>query len=316
MLDDADLHALAARLVAVAGVVGVTLGGSRAREQAHVDSDVDLGLYYRPGLDLDALGALAREVAGPDTAVTAPGGWEPWVDGGAWLNIAGLAMDWIYRALARARASWTAAQRGAVDFYTKVGHPLGVAGFAYAGEIALARVLADPTGELGALHQQARTYPPALREALVQRLWEADFLLSGATKITGRGDATYVAGCVFRVVGLCAHALCAHTGRWLINEKGAIAAARLPAAPPGFEDRAHHLLGHLDTTATELGRACTRPRCWLTRCAPPARESQHNSLPAQAAAARRRRPSTSSRRSAVDPRCGTALWHQPVGPRD
>ena len=253
MLDDADLAALAARLTAVPGVVGVTLGGSRARGEAHVDSDVDLGLYYRPGLDLTALGALAREVAGPEATVTAPGGWGPWVDGGAWLSIAGIAVDWIYRNVDRVRASWAAAQRGAVDFHVQVGHPLGVTGFAYAGEIALARVLADPTGELAALHQQTQVYPPALREALVQRLWEADFLLSGAAKVIERGDATYVAGCAFRVVGLCAHALCAHAGRWLINEKGAIASTgRLPGAPSGFEQRAHHLLGHLGTTTTEL----------------------------------------------------------------
>lgn len=54
------------------------LGGSRARG-THLDSsDVDLGLYYRPPLDVDALGTLARGLSGPDAAVTRPGGWGPW----------------------------------------------------------------------------------------------------------------------------------------------------------------------------------------------------------------------------------------------
>lgn len=210
-------------------------------------------MYYRPGLDIAALVALAREVGGPDAEVTAPGVWGPWVDGGAWLSIDGIAVDWIYRDVDRVHASWETAQRGQVDFGFQIGHPLGVPGFAYAGEIALARVLADPTGELGTLHRQTRAYPPALREALVERLWEADFLLAGAAKVLARADAAYVAGCLFRVVGLCAHALCAHAGRWLVNEKGAVASAgRLPGSPPGFERRAHRLLGHLGTSPAQL----------------------------------------------------------------
>jgi hypothetical protein len=78
-----DAAALAARLVQVPGIVAVTLGGSRARGEHTPESDVDLGLYYRPPLDTGALGDLARAVAGPDAAVTLPGEWGPWVDGGA-----------------------------------------------------------------------------------------------------------------------------------------------------------------------------------------------------------------------------------------
>lgn len=252
-LDEQDLRALAARMAAVPGVVGVTLGGSRARGEHHVESDVDLGVYYRPGLDITALGALARDVAGPEAEVTAPGGWGPWVDGGGWLDVDGVAVDWIYREVDRVRASWAAAQRGEVDFAFQVGHPLGFPGFAYAGEIALAKVLTDPTGELGALHAQTRAYPPALRQALVEQLWEADFLLAGAAKVVARADAAYVAGCLFRAIGLCAHTLHAHAGRWLVNEKGAVTAAgALTGAPAGFSQRAHHLLGHLGTTPARL----------------------------------------------------------------
>lgn len=88
---DLWLAELAARLVRAPGVVGVALGGSRARS-AHADeSDYDLGVYYQRPLDTDALGELARAVAGPGARVTEPGGWGPWVDGGAWLRINGAA---------------------------------------------------------------------------------------------------------------------------------------------------------------------------------------------------------------------------------
>ncbi len=252
-----QLAALAARLVEVPGVVAVTLGGSRARGEHTPESDVDLGLYYRPPLDVAALGALARDVAGPRARVTAPGQWGPWVDGGGWLTVAETAVDWLYRHLDRVHASWEDAEAGRCDWHTQTGHPLGVPGFAYAGEVALGVVLADPSGELTELRGRMSAYPPRLAEVLVERLWEAEFLVGGARKAVHRGDAAYVAGCLFRVVGLCAHALHARAGRWLVNEKGAVTSAgRLGIAPERFAARAHGLLGHVGTTSEELAAAC------------------------------------------------------------
>lgn len=237
----------------VPGVIGVVLGGSRARGEQAADSDVDIGLYYRPPLDIDALAALARDVGGVGAQVTQPGAWGPWVDGGAWLRIDGVAVDWIYRDLDRVRSSWESAQRGEFSFHAQVGHPLGVPDFAYAGELALAVVLADATGELAALRQQMADYPAALGQALVAGLWEAEFNLTNARKAASRADAAYVAGCLFRAVLLCAHALHGRAERWLINEKGAIASAgRLPLAPAGFATRAHGVLAHLGDQPDQL----------------------------------------------------------------
>lgn len=64
---------MAHRLAEVPGVVGVMLGGSRARGEDRPESDWDLGVYYRGGLDLAALRALAGpdvEVAGPRTTLS------------------------------------------------------------------------------------------------------------------------------------------------------------------------------------------------------------------------------------------------------
>jgi hypothetical protein len=256
VISEAELHDLAARLVAVDGIVGVLLGGSRARGDHAPESDVDLGLYYRPPLDVAALGELAREVAGPGATVTEPGGWGPWVDGGGWLTVAGTDVDWLYRDLDRVRSAWADAQAGRYAFHAQVGHPLGVPDFAYAGEVALGVVLADPTGLLGRLQEETRAYPPRLADALVAGLWEASFLLDIARKAVTRRDTTYIAGCLFRVAALCAYALHGRAGRWLINEKGAVAAAgRLNLAPAGFAHQAHGLLASLGTTADELTAA-------------------------------------------------------------
>ena len=256
MISDRALSEMAERICAVPGVVAVVLGGSRAAGTQTPESDVDLGLYYRESLDVDDLGRLAVEIAGEGAAVSPVGGWGPWVDGGGWLTIDGTPVDWIYRDLDRVRECWQRAGEGQFDFHFQVGHPFGVPDFAYPGELALAVILADPTGELAALQDETQRYPTALQKALIGRLWEADFALRGARKALSRSDTTYVAGCLFRVVLLCAHALHAHAGRWLTNEKGAVrSAGRLPQAPADFEFKAAALMGHLGAGATELERS-------------------------------------------------------------
>ena len=246
---------LASRLGQIDGVVGVMLGGSRARGEHSPDSDYDIGVYYRQPLDTDALLSLAQRLAGPEATVSQPGDWGPWVDGGAWLRIDDAAVDWIYRDINRVEASWTSAQRGEFDFHAQIGHPLGVPDFAYAGEVALGVVLHDPAGRLGLLQRQAELYPSALADAVVERLWEADFLLGGLSKSVRRADPVWLGGCLFRVVMLCVHAVHSRAGRWLINEKGAVASAEnLSTAPPNFAARARALLGHPGQTVAEVGR--------------------------------------------------------------
>ncbi|GIF10832.1 nucleotidyltransferase domain-containing protein [Actinoplanes teichomyceticus] len=237
-LTDAELTGMAERLTTVAGVVGVVLGGSRARQAHTPESDTDLGVYYRAPFDTGRLGELAVEVAGEQARVTAPGEWGPWVDGGGWLRIGDHPVDWIYRDLDRVHRCWADAEQGRYEFHTQAGHPLGVPDFAYPGELALGRILADPTGELAALRRRVVVYPRPLAEALVAGLWEADFLVGLARKGVSRCDTGYVAGCLFRLAGVCAHALHGAAGQYLINEKGAVAAAgRLPGAPAKFAER-------------------------------------------------------------------------------
>ena len=251
-----DVTTMATRLVAIEGVEAVLLGGSRARGDHLPGSDYDLGLYYRPSLDVAGLGRLAREVAGPAAEVTEPGGWGPWVDGGGWLDVNGVRVDWIYRDVDRVQQAWADALAGRFAFHRQPGHQLGVPDFAYVGEVALGVVLTDRTGEVTALKRAAEVYPSALTTTLVAGLWESAFELGAAQKATARGDTVYVAGVIVHALLLCAHALHGRAGQWLINEKGAVAATgRLGVAPPDFAARCQQVLAAVGTRPDELANA-------------------------------------------------------------
>ena len=92
MLGDDTIGGIAAALAAVPGVVGVLLGGSRARGEGPPSSDVDLGIYYDG--DVPALEALAAHLTGAPVPVAGPQGRGSWVDGGAWLSVGGTPVEW------------------------------------------------------------------------------------------------------------------------------------------------------------------------------------------------------------------------------
>lgn len=254
--------ALASRLVEVPGVVAVVLGGSRAIGAHRPDSDVDLGLYYRGRLDVAALRVLAAGHADSVLGVSEPGGWGPWVDGGAWLVVDGVRVDWIYRDVDRATRIWRDCCAGRYEIGVQAGHPLGFYSHAYPAEVALCRVLADPTGEITALRSETQRYPDALAEALVGALWEPDLLLHGAESHGVSAIAPWsTAGYLFRALGVLGHALLGHHRRWITHEKRLIdAAGQLPGVPPRFAERAHAILGRLGTTGDEIAASVAEAR--------------------------------------------------------
>lgn len=250
---------MAERLTAVPGVRAVVLGGSRARGTHRPDSDWDLGLYYRGTPDVAALTALASAFQGSPVEVAGPGGWGPWVNGGAWLRVDGVPVDWILRDLDRVEAVWSDCRRGRFEVGVQPGHPLGFWSPAYPGEVALGRVLADPQGELAALQRATSDYPEPLRTALADAAWEADFLVGSAGKSAPAGDRLHVSLCLSRAFGILAQSLHAHHRTWCLNEKGALAAAAaLPKTPADFAER-------VDEALTGLGPASVRTAAAVVR---------------------------------------------------
>jgi hypothetical protein len=92
---------------------------------------------------------------------------------------------------------------------------------------------------LASLQRRCTPYPSALAEALIRSfLWEAKFSLENAQHGRGRDDPAYVAGCAFRAVACLNQSLFALNGVYLLNEKGATAAAeKLTRRPPDHAAR-------------------------------------------------------------------------------
>jgi hypothetical protein len=254
--------AMARRLVDVKGMVAVVLGGSRATGSHRPDSDVDLGLCYRGGLDVAALRVLAGLTADQVLGIAEPGGWGPWVNGGAWLVVDDVRVDWIYRDLDRVHAIWSDCRAGRYEIGVQAGHPLGFYSHMYAGEIALCRILEDPGGELAQLQGETRRYPEALAEALIAAAWEPELLLYNAASHGAKAaDTFFAAGCLFRAIGVVAHALHGHHRSWVTHDKRLVdSAGQLAAAPPDFARRAHGVLGHIGTTAVGIATTVAAAR--------------------------------------------------------
>jgi len=246
-----DLNSLANRIADVGGVVGVVLGGSRARGTADEHSDTDLGVYRRGAMDLSALREIAAEW--PGSAVTEPGEWGPWVDGGAWLTTPGSKTDLLWRDLDRVVGVLAEARRGVVRCEAQVGHPLGFFSYAYLAELATSKVLADPAGALAEVRTELDPYPVELTAAIERTYgFEAGFSVDNAVVPAARGDRFSATGFLFRGIGCLVHVLHARAGVWLATEKNAVAsAAKLAGAPTDFAARVDHILATTDVAAAK-----------------------------------------------------------------
>ncbi|CAA9589171.1 MAG: hypothetical protein AVDCRST_MAG86-4337 [uncultured Truepera sp.] len=241
---------VAERLGEVPDVVAVALGGSLARGRALPNSDIDLGIYYRPARppSIAALRQLAAELddSGLGDAVTDFGGWGPWVNGGAWLTIKGHRLDWIYRDLDLVERVFDACERGEVARHIQAGHPHGFHTHNYLGEVHYGRSLVDPAGVLAHLKGRVDVYPERLAQALIESYsWRAYTALDAGEKSLARVESVYVAGCFFECGYCLVQVLFALNRRFFVNEKGALGETRtFDQVPPGFADTVHEVLSH------------------------------------------------------------------------
>ena len=272
-MDTSDLTlSIVEQLRNVAGIDAVVLGGSRARGTHTESSDIDLGLYYHPSnpIDLDALTRLAKEIDDerrPDL-VTGFGGWGPWINGGGWLKVSGVPVDFLYRDLDKVTRIINDCRAGQIEKVYQAGHPFGFVSSIYLAEVALCRLLWDPKGTVENLKTLAIPYPQGLKKAILDSFWwEVDFSLGIAQKSVSRGDVTYAAGSCFRAVMCLLQVLFAVNEQYWMNEKGAVALAdQFEKSPAHLKERIESAFSQLNSDGKSVASAIQSLRDVAAEC--------------------------------------------------
>lgn len=229
-----DAQAIISNIVEVLkqvdGVQALVLGGSRAKGTHHPGSDIDIGIYYDPGkgLDLAQLRRAASDLDDDhrDNVMTDIGGWGSWINGGGWLQVKQMPVDFLYRDLGKVSQVIEQCHAGHLTIDYQPGHPHGFLNAIYAAEAALCKVLWDPSGLVGEMKSRMTPYPHALQKAIIEKfLWEASFSLEIGKKGIPKKDLSYIAGCCFRAISCLNQVLFALNETYWMNEKGAAAIA-------------------------------------------------------------------------------------------
>jgi predicted nucleotidyltransferase len=261
MNTDQQVHQVVDRLQSVEGIVAISLGGSRARGTHTPKSDIDLGLYYQPENPPDLL-ALNRLASGLDdnhrtNLITPVGEWGKWINGGGWLKVKGIPVDFLYRDVAQVSQVIDDCHAGKIAIDYQSGHPHGFVSSIYMGEVALCLPLHDPDGVLATLQAKTTPYPAKLKQATIDKFaWEISFSLVVAQKSVARGDVAYAAGCCFRSVACMNQVLFALNETYLLNEKGAVALANgLTLRPADYQRRVESVFALLAADAESIREA-------------------------------------------------------------
>ncbi|MEO8177218.1 MAG: nucleotidyltransferase domain-containing protein [Deltaproteobacteria bacterium] len=219
------IESLAARLSRITGMQAIVLGGSYARGRARPDSDIDLGLLYRPDVpfSIAEVAAIAREVNDtPDPVVTRFYEWGPWVNGGSWLTIGGQRVDFLYKNLDQLEQVIEEARAGRYDHTYYQHPPFGFYSDTYLAELETCIPLYDPRELLAPLKRSIASYPEPLRRRLIQdNVHSAQFDLYSATKAAEAADPYLTNACLIRVINRVVHALFAINSRYRSNDKTA-----------------------------------------------------------------------------------------------
>lgn len=260
--DHRDLiQSVSIKLSQVNGVRAVVLGGSFARGVARPGSDIDLGVLYsdEAPFSIEEIRELAESLNDtPQPVVTGFYEWGPWVNGGAWLNLGGQRVDFIYRSLEHIQRVITDAEAGRYELNYEQQPPFGFFSGTYLGEVEICVPIFDPENLLEGLKQRVAVYPEPLRQSVVRdHLWGAEFGLGAfARKFAVRADSYGTAACLARALNHMILALFALNRKYLLNDKTAlIEIENFSQVPVDFTLRAQKVFGALGDSPSALSSA-------------------------------------------------------------
>lgn len=244
------------------GVVGVVLGGSRARGTHRPDSDIDIGIYYDSEFDPSSLNPFATilDDAHRTDLITPFGGWGEWVNGGGWLMMDGFHVDFIFRDIRRVEQVIDDCLTGKITTHYHAGHPHAYINAMYMGEIAICKTLVDRSGYLEALKAKTIPYPLSMKKSIIGYfMFEAGFSCMFAEDNTEKDDLYYVIGHFFRAISCLNQVLFALNGEYCINEKKAVKAIEgFPKKPLKYKERVEKVFKLPGSGANGASEACSQ----------------------------------------------------------
>ncbi|WP_425320450.1 nucleotidyltransferase domain-containing protein [Paenibacillus campinasensis] len=248
-------------LEGINGIVGVVLGGSRARGTHHSHSDIDIGIYYEDAasLDIAAINKAATKLDDDhrENLVTALGDWGSWINGGGWIVVQGFHVDLIYRDIRRVSQVIDDCLVGKISSHYHTGHPHAYLNVVYMGEISICRPLFDPTNQIAKLKAKTVPYPKSLQNALTRFfMFEASFSYMFAKDNADKDDISYVAGHVFRTISCLNQVLFAVNKQYCINEKKAVRMIDgFGVKPSKYKERVDRVFSFLSTKKDSTSQA-------------------------------------------------------------
>lgn len=221
------LDEITTELKGIPGIVGIVLGGSRARGTNHKDSDIDIGIYYNEseGFKVSEIDKIATKLDDEHriNLVSSLGEWGPWVNAGGWLVIQGYHVDFIFRDVKRVSKVIDDCLNGKISSNYQTGHPHAYLNSMYMGEVAICKILDDPKNKITELKEKTIPYSENLRNAIIGwYMFEASFSLMFAKSNIDKDDISYVCGHCFRSISSLNQVLFALNNEYCINEKKAV----------------------------------------------------------------------------------------------
>lgn len=212
--------------IGVTGIDAIVLGGSRATGTADKASDIDIGIYYDEAsfdLALFKQKAILLDDEHRKDAIADPGDWGPWINGGGWLKIEGIAVDILFRNTRKVIAVINDCINGKISIDYQCGHPFGFVNSIYMGEVACCRILSSNNGLISEQKKRLIEFPESYRKATIEKfLWECEFSQQCGRKAVGKRDILYAAGSLFRCAISLLQVLYAINGMYMLNEKGSL----------------------------------------------------------------------------------------------
>ena len=242
------LNEIIKELNGLPGIVGVVLGGSRARGTNHATSDIDIGIYYdeTAGFDFNEVSRVATKMDDEhrDNLVTSLGEWGAWINGGGWIVVQGFHVDLIFRDVNRVEQVIEECLLGNVSTHYHTGHPHAYLNVMYMGEVSICKILDDKTNRIAKLKSKTVPYPKPLKDAMIGYfMFESSFSLMFAKDNVDKNDISYVTGHCFRTISCLNQVLFAMNEEYCINEKKAVRMIDgFDTKPQGYKKRIHKII--------------------------------------------------------------------------